>query len=69
MIASYHILRSAEIWVSTQKAAQMCGMGPRWVQKWKSDFEFRRKGKRNLEFEITSVLKVAEKLQEEKLVA
>lgn len=51
------------IFVSTQKAATMVGRDVTWVQKNKRKFVFKRKnGRRNLEFELTSVLRVWDKM-------
>lgn len=63
------IVRRADIWVSTQKAALMVGKSMRWVQENKMLFRFQMKGSRNLVFELASVLKVAQSLEQRKNVA
>lgn len=56
-------LRQLDIYVSSEKAATMVGKSVRWVQENKDKFNYKRKNqKRNLEFEITSVLQVWENL-------
>ena len=53
-----HIVREADQWVTTAVAAELCNVSIRWVQLYKKKFEYRRPKKRNLEFELTSVLLV-----------
>lgn len=63
-----HIVRDSAIWVSTAKAAAICGVSTRWVQLHKTDFNYKRKGVRNLEFELSSVYEVRETLKQHRLV-
>lgn len=61
-IALYKI-RAAQIYVNSVKAATMVNRDVSWVQKNKHLFVFDRvNGKRNLRFELSSVLEVSEKI-------
>jgi hypothetical protein len=63
MTAALNRLRQLDIYVSSEKAATMVGKSVRWVQDNKERFKYRRKNqKRNLEYELTSVLQVWENL-------
>lgn len=53
-----HIIRATGIYLSSKKAAAMVGKSMRWMQANRFRFTFRRKNKRNLEFELASILKV-----------
>jgi len=65
MSNALNILRNADIWVSSKKAALIVGRDISWVQKNKTLFSFRRKGSRNLEMELSSALKVMAQLKNE----
>ncbi len=56
-----NIVRRADIWISTREASELLPYGLRWMQANKHLFEYRRKGKRNIEFELSSVLLYASK--------
>jgi len=63
MTIALHKIRCLNLYVSSQKAATMVNRDITWVQKNKNRFVFRRKNsKRNLEFELSSVLEVSEKI-------
>lgn len=55
-------VRTSDLWVGSHKAASLTGMSVRWVQKHKTKFHFRRRGKL-LEFELSSVLRVWNELE------
>lgn len=57
-----HIVRSADQWVGSKKAAQLCQKSVRWVQANKELFKYRRKKKKCLEYELSSVIQVRQKL-------
>lgn len=63
MNVTEHKLQQLQIYVSSKKAALMLGRDITWVQKNKMMFSFRIKGSRNLEFELCSVLKVSNQLE------
>lgn len=66
MIVEPHKIRALKIYVSSHEAAGMVEKSVRWVQLNKHRFQFRRQnGKRNLEMELTSVLKVYEKMKKQ----
>lgn len=69
MNRALNIVRRANLWVSTQKAATMLGMSERWVQKHKHRMKFERKGSRNLLFELSSVIVLEQKMNQEKTAA
>lgn len=58
MSIALHILRNADIWVSTKKVALICNRDVTWVQKNKARFNFRRQKVRKLEIELSSALEV-----------
>ena len=62
-----HIIRSQEIYLSTSKVAEFMQKSTRWVVQHKADFGvvIRKNNKRNLQFELTNVLKVWKKLNPE----
>lgn len=49
-------VREADVWISTAKVAKMLNITPDAVIKSKHAFNFKRPGKRNLQFELSSVL-------------
>lgn len=57
-----HIVRSADQWVGSKVAAKLCSKSVRWVQDNKDRFKFRRKKKKWLEFELSSVLELRQEL-------
>lgn len=62
-------IRKAQLYVSTEKAALMVGRSVRWVRDNKQKFVFKRKNNcRNLEYELSSVLKVWQDLNGESIV-
>tara|TARA_R110002074_G_scaffold86875_8_gene191874 strand:- start:1175 stop:1432 length:258 start_codon:yes stop_codon:yes gene_type:complete len=61
------ILRNADIYLKTTEVASMVGMSKRWVSLNKTKFKVRRlNDKKNLLFELSSVLEVALELEETK---
>lgn len=67
MNVALHKIRQLEIFVTTEKAAIMVNKSVRWVQANKHMFVFKRKnGKRNLCFELTSVMEVWNRLEQKK---
>lgn len=69
MNRALNIVRRADLWVSSEKAAIMLGRSLRWVQRHKDRMRFRRKGTRNLEFELSSILKLEQLMTEQKEAA
>jgi hypothetical protein len=63
MSVALHILRNADIWVSTKKVALICNRDVTWVQKNKARFTFRRQKVRKLEIELSSALEVQMELK------
>lgn len=68
MTAPLHKIRSTDVWISSKKAAGLLERSVRWVQMNRSRFDYRRPGSRNLEFELSSVLKVWNELEAQKEV-
>ena len=70
MNIALNIIRDADLWVPTHKAALIVGRHITWVKRNKDQFSFRRVGpkQRNLEFEFSSCLKVHSQLVQEKVL-
>lgn len=61
-----YLIRARGIYLSSKETAAMVKKSARWVQANRFRFEFRRKGSRNLEFELSSILSVWNELHGEK---
>lgn len=62
-----YLIRAREIYLSSKETAAMVKKSVRWVQANRFRFSFRRQnGKRNLEFELSSILSVWNELRREK---
>ena len=62
-------IQKAQLYISTRKAALMVGRSVRWVTDNKFLFVFKRKNNcRNLEYELSSVIRVSLQLKRESIV-